>query len=312
MKLVNAIDDFLVYLEVEKNRSILTIRNYTLYLGRLHAWFKKRLKREPKLSDLTIQSITAYRLELNRPGNITDAELDKSTQAYHLIAVRTFLKYLVKKEIPCLSPDTIELPKQEQRDVMFLEADDLIRFLNAPEQSKQADILKARDSALLALLFSTGLRVSELAKLTIEQVNLKKDEFTVRGKGKKLRVVFLSDDAKEKLRKYLDMRADASPALFVRHDASSRKKPLAADSDSFLRPRSIQRLVEKYALAAGIPKHITPHTIRHSFATNLLSNGADIRSVQTMLGHASITTTQIYTHISDKHLKDIFKKYHGK
>lgn len=309
MQISLAIKDFLVYLEIEKNRSLLTIRNYRLYLGRFLSYMQQNHGAQPNLTDINIKNLTQYRLELNRDGIIGQGPLDKTTQSYHLIALRTFLRYLTKKNIAAISPDVIELPKSSQRQVEFLDGDDLNRFLQAPKNTKQAEILKLRDEAILALLFSTGLRVSELANLKKDQVPLNKEEFTVRGKGKKLRLVFLSNLAKDKLSAYLKARKDLAPGLFVRHDPGMKKKTLEAGGS--LTPRSIQRLVKKYAIAAGIPRNITPHTLRHSFATNLLSNGADIRSVQAMLGHASITTTQIYTHVSDKHLKDVFKKFHS-
>jgi len=207
-----------------------------------------------------------------------------------------------------MAAEKIELAKVPERQVDFLESDDLARLLEAPIQSKEDKIIQLRDKAILELLFSTGLRVSELSGLEIDNVNLKKDEFTIRGKGEKLRIVFLSNQCKYWLKQYLEKRKDLSPALFVRHDRAKGKKK---EPDG-LTPRSIQRMIQKYAKQAGITKVVTPHTMRHSFATDLLQNGADIRSVQAMLGHSSITTTQIYTHVTNKQLKDIHKSFHQK
>lgn len=294
--------DFLEYLEIERNKSPATITNYEFYLSRFLAWAKTDDPRE-----LTEDTIRAFRLWLNRQTTRGGEYLKKSTQNYHLIALRSFLKYLTRRNVASVAPEKIELAKQTERQVDFLEGDDLERLLAAPLSLKAPAINKARDKAILELLFSAGLRVSELAGLTREQINLKKDEFTIRGKGGKLRVVFLTPEAKNWLRQYLDQRTDVSPALFVRHDrAKSKEEPKA------LSARSIQRLVKHYALAAGITKDITPHTLRHSFATDLLMNGADIRSVQAMLGHASITTTQIYTHITNQQLRDVHKAFHGR
>ena len=220
--------------------------------------------------------------------------------------MRSFLKYLSKRDVKSMAPEKIELAKMPDRQVDFLENDDMSRLLEAPLQSKEAKIIQLRDKAILELLFSTGTRVSELSKLEINQVNLNKDEFTVRGKGDKLRVVFLSNQARYYLKQYLDARKDLSPYLFIRHDRAKGKK----DEPNNLTPRSIQRLIQKYSKAAGITKKVTPHTMRHSFATDLLINGADIRSVQAMLGHSSITTTQIYTHITNQQLRDVYKAFH--
>ena len=238
--------------------------------------------------------------------------LKKNTQNYHLIALRGFLKYLVKNDIRSLEPEKVELAKQEQRQVDFLEGADLSRILEAPfkmiRQPAEPEIIRKRDKAILELFFATGLRVSELCKLKIENVNLKKDEFTVRGKGSKLRVVFLSEQAKRAIEEYLKSRLDTNPFLFISHDKAAGGR----DEQTGLTPRSVQRLVQKYAKVAGITKEVTPHTMRHSYATDLLMNGADIRSVQAMLGHASITTTQVYTHITDQQLRDVHKAFHGR
>ncbi|MBU0646492.1 tyrosine-type recombinase/integrase [Patescibacteria group bacterium] len=296
------ITDFLEYLEVERGRSQRTIRNYDFYLRRFSEWAKN-----PAPAKIDRDMIRQYRLWLNRslPGR-AEENLKKSTQNYHLIALRSFLKYLSKRDISSLPPEQIELSKQSQRTVEFLEADELARLLAIP--AKHDDLISLRDHAILELLFSTGLRVSELANLKIDQVNLERDEFTVRGKGDKPRIVFLSDDAKASVKTYLKKRQDPAPFMFVSHDRAKigrqEQKPITA--------RSIERLVERYAKQAGITKKITPHTLRHTFATDLLLAGADIRSVQSLLGHESITTTQIYTHITNQQLKDVHKKFHGK
>lgn len=320
--------DFLEHLEIEKNRSQMTIRNYAFYLGRFGEWFGTSKKPE----SITAEDVRKYRLWLNRLVDVHEAPLKKNTQNYHLIALRAFLKYLAKRDVKTLSAEKIELMKMPDRDISFLEGGDLDRLLEAPlnhENMKTSkhesnpmlpNLIKYRDKAILELLFSTGLRVSELAKLKKEDVNLKKDEFTVRGKGDKSRVVFLSEQAKYWLKKYLEVRGGVNPYLFVAHDRrigaiQSRLKDYKIkrlEEDVPLTTRSIERLVQKYARAAGITKPVTPHSLRHSFATDLLHNGADIRSVQTMLGHSSITTTQIYTHITDRELKNIHKKFHGR
>ncbi|MBI4437382.1 tyrosine-type recombinase/integrase [Candidatus Uhrbacteria bacterium] len=293
------ITDFLEYLEVERGRSQMTIRNYDFYLRRFAQWAKG-----PAPEKVTDEMVHKYRLWLNRLEQGRQAStLKKSTQNYHLIALRTFLKYLARIDVSSLSPEKIELAKQEMRQVEFLEAEELDRLLAVTQKSKEVPAL--RDRAILELLFSTGLRVSELTHLSIENVNLKRDEFTVRGKGGKLRVVFLSSTAKDALKAYLAARRDASPFLFVSHDRAHATR-------AGLTPRSVQRIVERYAKEAGITKHITPHTLRHTFATDLLISGADIRSVQSLLGHASITTTQIYTHVTNSQMKEVHKKFHGK
>ncbi|KKQ54170.1 MAG: Tyrosine recombinase XerC [Parcubacteria group bacterium GW2011_GWA2_38_13] len=294
------INDFLEYLEIERGRSRNTIKNYFFYLMRFAEFAEF-----PKVSAITQDLIRKYRLFLNREA--TQAGLKKSTQNYHLIALRSFLKYLAKRDIQTIASEKIELAKMPERQVDFVEGDDLKRILNAPLVSDEDPIIRLRDKAILELLFSTGLRVSELAALQRESVNTKKDELTVRGKGMKLRIVFLSDEARAWVKKYVEARRDISPSLFVRHD-----KAKGADEPGNLTPRSIQRIVKRYSTRAGLTKHVTPHTMRHSFATDLLANGADIRSVQAMLGHSSITTTQVYTHVTDKRLKEVYKTYHKK
>ncbi|EKD33394.1 MAG: site-specific tyrosine recombinase XerC [uncultured bacterium] len=304
VQIKNCITNFLEYLELEKGRSQKTIRNYSFYLNRFCDWAKN-----PKPENITKDTIKRYRLWLNKaiPGR-TNETLKKNTQNYHLIALRTLFKYLSKNDIACLQPEKIELSKQGTRNVSFLENEELDRMFSASSNSRSPDIVCLRDRAILELLFSTGLRVSELESLHIDGVNLKNDEFTVRGKGDKTRVVFLSDEAKKAIHAYLQKRMDTSPFMFVSHDRAKNKRgtpgPLTA--------RSIQRMVERCAKEGGVSKHITPHTMRHTFATDLLRNGADIRSVQAMLGHSSITTTQIYTHVTDQQLRKVHKEHHGK
>lgn len=293
---------FLEYLEIEKGRSGLTVRNYSFYIQRFLDWAK-----DPAPDAISNEDIRQYRLYLNRLEDGRGGTLKKSTQNYHLIALRSFLKYLAKNDVETIAPEKIELAKQGTRDVSFLDASDLMRLLEAPSKSDAPKILQARDRAILELFFSTGMRVSELAGLKQDMINLTRDEFTVRGKGDKTRIVFLSHQAKFHLKEYLGLRTDESPYLFIRHD---RAKALQ-QTPKPITPRSIERLVHHYSMAAGIPKHVTPHTLRHSFATDLLINGADIRSVQAMLGHASITTTQIYTHVTNQQLKEVHKAFHG-
>ncbi len=291
---------FLEYLEIERGRSVLTTKNYHFYLRRFVDWAKIT-----NPSEITRDMVRQYRLYLNRElAGREEDNLKKTTQNYHLIALRSFLKYLAKNDVETLSPEKIELAKQDGRHVEFLESEELQRMLLLA--AKDSTIVGLRDHAVLELLFSTGLRVSELSNLLIEQVNLKQDEFTVKGKGSKHRVVFLSDSAKTTLGKYLENRRDVAPFMFVRHDRA-KKGGVAA-----LTPRTVQRIVDGFARAAGISKRVTPHTLRHTFATDLLRNGADIRSVQSLLGHESIMTTQVYTHITDKELKRVYKQFHGK
>jgi len=292
--------DFLEYLEIERNRSQKTIENYHHYLRRFLDWAKIS-----KPGDITAELVRSYRIFLNRKTDAKGQELKKVTQNYHMIAIRSFLKYLAKRDIKSLAAEKIEIGKNPSHEIEFLDGDELDRLLSA---ASGTSVKALRDRAILELLFSAGLRVSELININRDQINLNRQEFSVKGKGDKIRIVFISDTAKEALQKYLDKRMDIDPALFVRF---SKKKKMENDKKR-LTPRSIQRIVKFYAAKAGIVKDVHPHTLRHSFATDLLSNGADIRSVQTMLGHSSITTTQIYTHITNQQLKEIHKKFHGK
>ena len=301
-----AITDFLEYMELEKERSQQTIQNYDFYLRRFVNFAKTKKVTSPKKIDMNL--VKRYRLWLNQQTSQSGDELKSNTKNYHLVALRSWLKYLAKRDVPTLAAEKIELGKTEQRQVDFLEGQDLEDFLAAPIKSKQNKILKLRDKAILELLFSAGLRVSELVALKRDSINLRKDEFTVRGKGKKLRICFLSNAARHAIKEYLEARRDDNEIMFIRHDRASKR----SSEVSALTPRSVQRMVEKYARIAGITKQVTPHTLRHSFATDLLMNGADIRSVQSMLGHSSITTTQIYTHITNQQLRDVHKAFHDR
>lgn len=291
--------DFLEYLEIERNRSQKTIENYHHYLRRFLEWAKIS---KPK--DITAELVRSYRIYLNRKTDAKGKELKKVTQNYHMIAIRSFLKYLSKRDIESLAAEKIEIGKNPSHEIEFLDGSELDRLLSAASGTSAKAL---RDRAILELLFSAGLRVSELISINRDQINLSRQEFSVKGKGDKIRIVFVSNTAKEALEKYLDKRMDIDPALFVRF---SKKKKTETDKKR-LTPRSIQRIVKFYATKAGIVKDVHPHTLRHSFATDLLANGADIRSVQTMLGHSSITTTQIYTHITNQQLKEVHRKFHG-
>lgn len=297
---------FFEHLEIEKGRSLKTIENYERYLERFLSFAKVT---NPK--DITDDTVREFRLWLNRQPNKETMDgragtLKKKTQNYYLIALRSFLKYMRKRGVESLSPERIELAKVAERDLDLISESDLKRLLSAPDGS---DVKNLRDRAILELFFSTGLRLSELCSLS-RDLDLNKDEFSVRGKGEKVRVVFLSDHARDCVRAYLAKRTDMEDALFVNlariSGAGGKVKPTR------LTPRSIERIVKHYAIKAGISKKVTPHILRHSFATDLLQNGADIRSVQIMLGHANIATTQIYTHITNKQLKDIHKKFHSR
>ncbi|OHA58861.1 MAG: hypothetical protein A2571_00565 [Candidatus Vogelbacteria bacterium RIFOXYD1_FULL_44_32] len=287
---------FLEYIEIEKGRSLKTVENYDRYLTR----FLKQTK-VTTASGITDEVLREFRLWLNRQPSPAGT-LKKNTQNYYLIALRTFLKYLARRGVKSLAPERIELAKTGGRELELISSAELTRLLQAPEGGSEMSL---RDRAFLELFFSTGLRVSELAGLNRDSFDLARDEFTVRGKGEKVRLVFLSDDAKDALKAYLHKRGDVEEALFV----SLAKK---GDAPTRLTTRSIERIVKQYAVKAGITGKVTPHVIRHSFATDLLQNGADIRSVQVMLGHSNIATTQIYTHITDRQLRDIHKKFHGK
>lgn len=290
--------DYLKCLEIEKNRSPKTVENYGRYLKRFLGWANVL-----SADQITAEKVRNYRLYLNR----VKPPLKKISQNYHLIALRNFLRYLAKRDIKTLTADKIELGPGGGRQVDFLENEEIERLLNAAE----GDTAKTRrDRAMLELLFSTGLRVSELCSLNRESVDLKRGEFAVKGKGGKTRLVFLSDKAKRAVADYLAERKDIDEALFVRN--IKYKTSNIKNENLRLTPRSVQRTVRYYAAKAGLVKDVHPHTLRHSFATDLLRNGADIRSVQALLGHASVTTTQIYTHVTDTHLKEVHRAFHAR
>ena len=307
MTLLQLKTEFLEYLEIERGRSQLTIRNYDFYLSRFCS-----IARVSQPEQITAEAVRRFRLNLNRLVGPRNQTLQKNTQNYHLIALRSFLKYLSRRDIKSLSPEKIELMKQSDRAVNFLDGEDLDRLLNCPIAAEGDNLMGRRNKAILELLFSSGLRVSELVALKQDEVNLDKDEFSVRGKGGKVRLVFLSNQAKKAIADYLDKRSDSNPALFIRVDrAAPDSVPTDKPTAVPLTTRSVERLVERYAKIAGIPFRVTPHTLRHSYATDLLMNGADLRSVQELLGHASITTTQIYTHVTNQQLKEVYQAFHG-
>lgn len=304
MLLNKLLEEYLEYLEIEKGRSIKTAENYQHYLRRFFDWTK--IKKPEEITDETVRK---YRIYLNRYKGENGRDLKKVTQNYHIIAIRNFLKYLAKRDIPCLQAEKIEVGKSIAPSVEFLEPGEVERILEAAAGGMLKNI---RDRSILELLYSSGLRVSELTSLNRDQLNLKTQEFSVRGKGGKLRVVFISESAKKALENYLEKRGDIDQALFVRVPKKGGQMVKSKKGDLRMTPRSIQRIVKYYAMKAGIVKDVHPHTFRHSFATDLLINGADIRSVQAMLGHSSITTTQIYTHITNQQLREVHKAFHGR
>ena len=301
MRLKEAINLFLEYLEIEKGRSKKTIENYRRYLLKFLKFLKNFLKkpeRDLKVKDINLNLIRKFRLYL------VSKEIKRKTQSYYLITLRNFLKYLAKQDIQCVPPEKIELPKNESYEIKVISFEELERLLNAPKGNSLKDL---RDKAIMELIFSCGLRVSELCTLNRDQINLNLDEFPVKGKGGKIRLVFLSKYAKNALKKYLEARKDICQALFITF--SGKKSP-----KNFRRitPRTVQRIIEYWRKKAGIVKKVTPHTLRHMFATDLLQNGADLRAIQMLLGHSNISTTQIYTHLADKTLKEVHQTFHAK
>ena len=293
--------DYVEHLEVEGGRSARTAENYTLYLERF-----VEFTNDTPVDKITSEMVRKYRLWLNRYKNSNDDELATITQGYHLIALRGFLSYLSRRDILSLAPDKIELPKTIRKQVTFLYYDEIERILEQIDTSTESGL---RDRALIELLFSSGLRVSELVNLDRDHINTTRREFMVRGKGQKDRPVFISESAAGHVQAYLQARTDSLAPLFLSY---SRNTNTNDTSGNFRRltARSVQRIINTYVRLAGITKHVSPHTMRHSFATDLLMNGADIRSVQAMLGHSNISTTQIYTHVTDQHLRDIYEQFH--
>ncbi len=293
--------DYIEHIEVEGGRSAHTAENYSLYLERF-----VEFSDNVAVDKITTELVRKYRLWLNRYKNSNDDELATITQSYHLIALRGFLNYLSKRDIPSLSPEKIELPKVSRRQVTFLHYDEVEMLIEQIDSSTPTGL---RDRAIIELLFSSGLRVSELVNLNRDHINTTRREFMVRGKGQKDRPIFISKVAADYIEEYLDTRTDSLRPLFVSY---SRNNQVSNDGDyRRLTSRSIQRIINKYVKMAGITKHVSPHTLRHSFATDLLMNGADIRSVQAMLGHSNISTTQVYTHVTDQHLKEVYEKFHS-
>jgi site-specific recombinase XerD len=302
MKLADAIVDYLEHMEIEQNRSQNTIQNYHHYLARLLDFAGDIL-----VTKIDSELVRKWRLWLNRVRDDHGREISKTTQNYHLIALRSFLRYLAKRNVKTLPSDKIELAKVTRPQITFLAPEELAKLFETPDTTKAGGL---RDRAILELLFSSGLRVSELANLNRDHINLKTREFMVRGKGQKDRPVFVSQAAADWIEKYLKMRQDNFKPLFIHHRGS--KNGLDEGNYTRLTARSIQRNIAKYAKLAGILKKVTPHTLRHSFATDLLHNGADLRSVQALLGHSNISTTQIYTHITDPQLRKVHETFHGK
>lgn len=297
---------FLEYLEVERNCSPLTIRNYRHYLRAYSSWVFDEFH-DGTMKVLNAETIRKYRLHLARYSDPNGSPLSRSTQSYYVIALRSFLKWLIRNDYRVVAPEKIDLPKAESHSLRFLNSEQMGRLLSQPVVSTAQGL---RDRAILEILFSTGLRVSELVKLDREKIDLKRKEFGVIGKGRRPRVVFLSSSAVSWIERYLTSRTDRSSALFIRINKNAHKN--IDQSKLRLSCRSIQRIVEKYVRKAKLPIHATPHSIRHSFATDLLMAGADIRSVQEMLGHKNISTTQIYTHVTNRQLRTVHQAFHGK
>ncbi len=311
MNLETLINEFLEYCEIERGHSELTIRNYEHYLLRFLEFVQKEKHKENiRVTEITQDLVRKYRLYLNRIDTDAGENLKKITQNYHIIALRAFLKYLARRDISCLAAEKLELADATRKSFTFLEITEIEELLRAPEKNPNKDSqITLRDKAILETLFSTGLRVSELTSLDIDSINMERGEFMVRGKGDKERLVFLSGSAKDAINDYLKVRKDDFKPLFIHYGGLNEDE----ENGEYMRltPRSVQRIIKKYAKLAGIVKDVTPHVLRHSFATDLLINGADIRSVQDMLGHSSITTTQIYTHITNKQLREVHKAFHS-
>jgi site-specific recombinase XerD len=307
MTIAEAIEQFLQYVEIEKGYSRLTVESYRRYLNRFAQWVADSTTAS-SVGEINVELVRDYRLHLARATGPDGRELKRVTQGYYLIALRALLRYLsVQRDMNVMAADKIELPKAGARNVSFLKLEEMDRLMGSPDVSEEPGL---RDRAILEMLFSTGLRVSELVKLNRDQIDFERRELGIIGKGNRARVVFLSDDAVEWIRKYLDSREDYFKPLFIRY---AGRGIAGKDGEKMrLTTRSVQRLVARYAKTAMLQVKTTPHTLRHSFATDLLSGGADIRSVQEMLGHKSITTTQVYTHVTDKRLKEVHRAFHGR
>jgi site-specific recombinase XerD len=304
-EILQLVEDFLEYLEIERNCSALTRRNYRHYLNRFSSFISNYIKNF-KIESLSLDMVTKYRVFLARFLTPRNEPLSRATQAYHVIALRSFLKFLIKRDVKTLAPEKIELPKTESKSLKFLNAEQVERLLNSPGISTLSQL---RDKVILEILFSTGLRVSELCNLNRDEIDLNRREFGVIGKGGKPRVVFLSKDACKWVKTYLDNRKDDYKPLLIRFKGGVDQT--RQGEKMRLSPRSVQRIVAKYVRKAQIPVKASPHTMRHSYATSLLIAGADIRSVQEMLGHKNIATTQVYTHITNKQLKQTHDKFHS-
>ena len=309
MDIYDLINDYLEYLEIEAGRSKKTVENYRLYLERFATLALELSGKEVlKPEDITKELLRKYRLKLNRHGSeMGGTDYKAITQAYHLIALRGFLKYLARRDIESLDPSLVDLPKAARKQVTFLHYGEVEDMLEQIDTSTESGL---RDRAIIELLYSGGLRVSELVGLNRDSINLGRREFMVRGKGSKDRPIFISKACADRVADYLDARTDSLPALFLNNSRNLQEVTTSGDYRR-ITARSVERIVEKYARLAGITKHVSPHTLRHSFATDLLMNGADLRSVQSMLGHADISTTQIYTHVTDAHLKEVHEKFHS-
>lgn len=306
--LASAITDFLEYCEIERGRSPHTVRNYDHYLRTFAS-----VSGITKPSNITLESVKAFRISLSRQETESGDFLSKQTQNYYMIALRAFLKYLAKRDIESLPPEKIELAKTPDRDISFLTPTELARLREAATPTDPESLNQLRNKAIVELLFSTGLRVAELCRLNRDSIDVAQDECTIIGKGGKARLVFVSTAARSALQAYMHARQDPLQPLFINHPRHTRTQYSAdADTSRRITSRSVQRIIKQLAKQAGITKPVTPHTLRHSFATDLLQGGADIRAVQTMLGHASITTTQVYTHLTDQHLKEAYKNAHDK
>lgn len=294
------IEEFLEHLEIERHSSPLTIRNYRHYLSRFSNWLKENFP-QVQTDSLNTEIIKKFRVFLARYTALNGDSLSVVTQSYHVIALRAFLRWLIRNDFNTLAPEKIDIPKAESRSIKFLSTEQVERLLSQPLPSSKIGL---RDRSILEVLFSTGLRVGELVKLNRDQIDLKRREFGVIGKGGRSRVVFLSEATCKWLERYLVSREDKDKALFINYSEGKASKRLTA--------RSVQRLIKKYANKAKLPVDVTPHVMRHSFATDLLIAGADLRSVQEMLGHKNISTTQIYTHVTNRHLRNVHDAFHGK